>query len=264
KGVTLLCPDNIGVVQNDSVLFANGEGSGLLSAVFQGDTISIPINVIVPTDGIRLRNDSIITDTYRTYTVELLGTVLDKEMPIDPAALNWMSANEGVVRIDAATGVLQGVADGHTCVVGSVDNLSDTLHVTVEKPTAHAMPIDPNLDISTWTITQSGGKDGVAQAMGNGFVYTYTGASSRAPKLTLTKYFRLWSLPDTLRVRLNPGEAPVKNVVFGLRAHGGGISYQTITPGSIVPNREMIVDLPIASWIDADDMANYPLQLNSI
>ncbi len=264
KGVTLLCPDNIGVVQNDSVLFANGEGSGLLSAVFQGDTISIPINVIVSTDGIRLRNDSIITDTYRTYTVELLGTVLDKEMPIDPAALNWMSANEGVVRIDAATGVLQGVADGHTCVVGSVDNLSDTLHVTVEKPTAHAMPIDPNLDISTWTITQSGGKDGVAQAVGNGFVYTYTGASSRAPKLTLTKYFRLWSLPDTLRVRLNPGEAPVKNVVFGLRAHGGGISYQTITPGSIVLNREMIVDLPIASWIDADDMANYPLQLNSI
>ena len=264
KGVTLLCPESIGVVKNDSVLFANGAGSGLLSAVFQGDTISIPVNVIVPTDGIRLRNDSIITDTYRTYAVELLGTVLDKVMPIDPAALSWTSADEAIVHIDAETGVLQGMADGFTYVVGSVDDLSDTLYVTVEKPTAHVMPIDPNLDVNTWTITQSGGTGSVAQAAGDGFVYTYTGTSSRAPKLSLSKQFRLWSLPDTLRMRVNPGEAPVKNVVFGLRAHGSAISYQTITPDTIIPNREMVLDLPIASWIDADDIANYPLRLNSI
>ena len=264
QGVTLLCPENLGVIKNDSLLFANGVGNGLLSAVFEGDTISIPMSVIEPTDGIRLRNDSIITDTYRTYSVELQSTILDKVMPIDPAALTWTSLDESVVMIDEETGVLQGVADGRACVVGEVGEVSDTLLVIVEKPTAHIMPIDPNLDVSTWSISQSGGKNGVAEAQGDGFIYTYTGASSRAPKITLSKQFRLWSLPDTLRMRVNPGEAPMKNVQFGLRPRGGNISYQAVTPDTVIANEELVLDLPIASWLDADDMGNYPLTLSTI
>ena len=264
QGVTLLCPESIGVVKNDSVLFANGEGSGLLSAVFQGDTISIPVTVIMPTDGIQLRNDSIITDTYRDYTVELQSVILDKVMPIDPAALTWTSLDESVVVIDAETGVLRGVADGRACVVGEVGEVSDTLLVIVEKPTAHIMPIDPDLDISSWKITQAGGKNGVAEAHGDGFTYTYTGASSRVPKITLTKTIRLWSLPDTLRMRVNPGEAPMTGIQFGLRPRGSNISYQAVNPDTIIANQEVVLDLPIASWIDADDMSNYPITLSSI
>ncbi len=264
QGVTLLCPENLGVIKNDSLLFATGVGNGLLSAVFQGDTISIPIAVIEPTDGIQLRNDSIITDTYRTYSVELQSTILDQVMPIDPAALTWTSLDESVVVIDAETGVLQGVADGRANVVGVVGEVSDTLLVIVEEPTAHVMPIDPNPDLSTWKITQSGGKNGVAEVQGDGFTYSYTGASSRAPKITITKTLRLWSLPDTLRMRVNPGEAPMTGVQFGLRARGGGISYLAVTPDSMPLNQEVVLDLPIASWIDPYDMSNYPITLSTI
>ena len=67
-----------------------------------------------------------------------------------------------------------------------------------------------------------------------------------------------------IRVRVNPGEAPVKNFVFGLRANGGGMIYHTITPAAITANKEMVIDLPTADWCAATDMANYPISLISI
>lgn len=126
------------------------------------------------------------------------------------------------------------------------------------------MPIDPDLDINTWKFSQAGGKDAVKTAVGDGFTYEYTGSSSRAPKLTMSKDIYLWSLPDTLRVRLNPGEAPVKSLVFGLRTNGGGINYQTVAPEVVNPNVENTFDVPMNSWMDTDDMGNFPVLLSSI
>ena len=265
KGVVLLCPESIGEVKGDTLLYATGSGTAMLTAVYGNDTISIPITVIESSDGIKLLNDSIINDTYRDYAVELVGTVLDKEMPINPMALTWASSDESVVAINAETGVLRGVTNGKAYVVGTIGEVADTMWVTVEKPLSHAMAVDPVMDMDTWNITHSGGKNGVTEADGKGgFYYRYTGASSRAPKLTLSKQFRLWSLPDTLRLRVNPGEAPLKSVIFSVRACGKNINYQTITPESIEAGKDLVIDLPTASWIDADDMGNYPLTLNSL
>jgi hypothetical protein len=80
----------------------------------------------------------------------------------------------------------------------------------------------------------------------------------------MTKNFVLWSLPDTLRVRINPGEAPVTGVTFALRPNGGKISYRAVTPDSVPANVLTTIDLPIDQWIDADDMGNYPIQLTYV
>ena len=265
KGVTLTCPESMGEIINDGTTFyATGSGVAIITGHYNGAIIEAPVEIVGSVDDIDITNDSIVNDTYRDYAVDVQSVVFENQLPIYSGALSWFSSDESVVTINPETGVLRGVADGRAYVVGTVDNVTDTMWVSVEKPTAHVMPIDPNLDISTWNISQSGGKNGVAQAVGNGFVYTYTGASSRVPKITLSKFFRLWSLPDTLRVRLNPGEAPVKNVVFGLRANDSGISYATVTPDQLVPNKVNVIDLPISSWIDADDMGNYPIKLSSV
>ena len=100
--------------------------------------------------------------------------------------------------------------------------------------------------------------------MGSGIDYEYTGAAGRAPKIVLTKSFRLWSLPDAIRITLNPGEAPIKNLVLGVRANGENMTYQTIELAGLQPNKEVDIDLPTASWTDADNMGNYPITLNSI
>ena len=264
QGVTLSCPESIGLIKEDGTLFANGSGTAMLTATYLGHTATIPVTVMETNSDITLVNDSVINDCYRTYTIELQSTVLDKVMAVDPAALTWTSSDESIVTVGADTGVLQGVKDGVAYVYGQLGDVKDTLKVIVEKPKAHVMAIDPALDISTWKITQVGGTSPVATSSGNGIDYTYTGAAGRAPKIVLNKQLRLWSLPDTLRLRLNPGEAPVKNFVFSLRPSSGTLSYQTVTPDSVVANREMVIDLPTAAWIDTSDMSNYPIMLNSI
>jgi hypothetical protein len=80
----------------------------------------------------------------------------------------------------------------------------------------------------------------------------------------MKKTITLWSLPDTLRVRINPGEAPVTGVTFALRPNGGKISYPAVTPDSVSANVETTIDLPVDQWIDADDIGNYPIQLTYI
>ena len=87
--------------------------------------------------------------------------------------------------------------------------------------------------------------------------------ANSTPKITLSKQVRLWSLPDTLRVRINPGEAVVKGVTFGLRAGAGKITYKSIS-GTLKANTENVVSLPTAAWTDAASMASYPITLNSV
>ena len=265
KGVKLSCGSELGSIIGDTTFYADGTAaSGMLTATYGNLTVSKLMQIQNSVDSITITNDSIITDTYRDYAVDVQSIVGETVMKINPAALSWVSTDESVVTVGANTGVLRGIKDGEAYVIATLGEVCDTMKVIVEKPTAHVMPMDPGLDISTWKITQTGGKDAVATANGDGIKYVYTGASGRAPKIVLTKTLRLWSLPDTVRLRINPGEAPVKNFVFGIRANGESMAYQTITPDTIIANQEMTVDVPTNSWIDADDMGNYPLVLSSI
>ena len=265
KGVTISCPESLGHVIGDTTFYADGTArEGALTATYQGATVSMPIQILDGVDNIKIANDSIITNGYKEYTVDVQTTIGENVMNISPLALTWKSLDESIVTIGEHTGVLKGLRNGKTQVVGVLGEICDTMQVSVEIPEARVMPIDPNLDITTWKLSQTGGKDVVATAVGNGFDYTYTGVSGRSPKIVLTKTFRLWSLPDMIRVRVNPGEAPVKNFVFGLRANGGSMIYHTITPAAITANKEMVVDLPTADWCTATDMANYPISLISI
>ena len=265
KGVTISCPESLGHVIGDTTFYADGTArEGALTATYQGATVSMPIQILDGVDNIKIANDSIITNGYKEYSVDVQTTIGENVMNISPLALTWKSLDESIVTIGEHTGVLKGLRNGKTQVVGVLGEICDTMQVSVEIPEARVMPIDPNLDITTWKLSQTGGKDVVATAVGNGFDYTYTGVSARSPKIVLTKTFRLWSLPDMIRVRVNPGEAPVKNFVFGLRANGGSMIYHTITPAAITANKEMVVDLPTADWCTATDMANYPISLISI
>ena len=265
KGVTLSCDEALGhVLEGDTTFYADGNvKEGLLTAHYNGITFSAPVQIVDAVDQINITNDSIITDSYKEYSVAVQTLVGETNMNISPLAMKWKSTDESIVTIGENTGVLKGVKNGTAYVIGTLGEVCDTMMVKVQVPTAHVMPIDPGLDISTWKITQTGGTNVVATANGNGIDYTYTGASGRAPKIVLTKSFELWSLPDTLRLRLNPGQAPVKNVVFGVRANGESMAYQTLTP-EITPDQEMVIDLPTASWMDPTDMGNFPIVLSSI
>ena len=265
KGVKLSCDKSLGNIIADSTFYADASvREGVLAATYEGMSVSEPVTIVDAVDDIKITNDSIITDSFKEYAVDVQTTLGENAMSISPLALTWSSLDESVVTIGERTGVLKGVRNGTTQVIGKLGEVADTMIVNVEIPTAHIMPIDPNMDMSTWKISQTGGKNAVSEAHGNGFTYTYTGASGRSPKIVLTKNIRLWSLPDAIRIRFNPGEAPVKNVVLSLRPNGQKVSYHTLTPDTVIAGKMIELELPTASWIDAADMMNYPITLNNI
>lgn len=265
KGVKLSCDEALGHIIGDTTFYADGTArEGRLTATYNGVSVSETVMIIDAVDAINITNDSIITDSFKEYAVAVQTMVGETAMSISPLALTWQSTDESIVTIGEHTGLLKGLRNGTARVIGSLGEVSDTMIVNVEIPTSRVMPIDPNLDVVTWKFSQTGGKNVIVAAAGDGIDYTYTGASGRSPKIVLTKTLRLWSLPDALRIRVNPGEAPVKNFVLGLRTNGGSMSYQTITPETITPNEELVVEVPTSSWCDATDMGNYPITLSSI
>lgn len=264
QGFSLEVDEDMGVIKDGSTFFATGSGDGLLTAVYNGVTTTLPISIVGSGDDMRLTNDSIITDTYRTHAVGVESQVGDKVMPLDPAALTWSSSDESIVTIDAETGVLQGVSDGEAIVTGVLEDKSLSMKVTVQKPIQRVYPLDPAMDLSTWTFAMNGGKNYTVDPLDNGVKVTYTGSSARTYYFRMSKDIVLWSLPDTLRVRINPGDAPVTGVTFALRPCGGKISYVAVTPEAVPANVETTIDLPIDQWIDADDIGNYPITLSYV
>ena len=138
--------------------------------------------------------------------------------------------------------------------------LADSLLVSVENPkrrltTVENAPIDP----STWTVTQSGGKDGVVTSLDNGLQLDFTGASSRNPYIKLSKAVQIWGLPDTLRLRLRPNGVQVKSVkVLVETAYDERITVERPVDAS---DGEIVIDLPVTDLCDAADLGNFPLHL---
>jgi len=264
QGFTLEADASLGVIKDGSTFFATGSGDGHITAVYNGITAALPISIVGSADDMSLTTDSIITDTYRTHAVGVESRVGETVMPLDPEALTWTSSDESIVVIDENTGVLQGVSDGEATVTGVLEDKTLSMKVKVQKPLKRVYPIDPDLDVDTWSFNMSGGKNVVAEPLDNGMKISYTGSSGRTFYLRMNKDITLWSLPDTLRVRINPGEAPVTGVTFALRPNGGKISYPAVTPTSVPAGVETTLDLPIDQWIDASDISNYPIRLSYI
>ena len=264
QGVQLSCSESFGSIRDGITFFATGSGTGMLTGTLGDVTVSAPLTIVGSGEAISLKNDSVINDTYRTYAVELQSLVGENWMPLDPAALTWSSSDESIVTIDAHSGMLQGMLDGTAWVTGVIEDQSVTMKVTVEKPTQRVYPLDPEMDLSTWQIAMSGGKNYTVEPLDNGVKVDYTGSSGRVNYFRMNKDIVLWSLPDTLRVRINPGEAPVTGVTFALRPNGGKISYQAVNPESVPANVESTIDLPINQWIDAYDMSKYPILLTYV
>ena len=109
------------------------------------------------------------------------------------------------------------------------------------------------------------GKDGSATQLDNGgFRWNYTGSTGRLPRILLEKQIKLWSLPDTLRLRVNTGNTPLKQVLFSLYPGTGKLTSATVVPDSVPTNAELVFDLATAHWTSPEDMGSYPITLSAI
>ncbi|MDD2961123.1 MAG: phosphodiester glycosidase family protein [Muribaculaceae bacterium] len=262
QGVTLSCPDQLGHIENLSTFVGSGDGTYALTGDYKGIKTTIPVT-IVETDKVATRLDKIVHDSYRNYTIEVQAAMGETMMPISSSALTWSSDDPSIVEIDAKTGAIKCLQNGTTTVHGVVGATTVSSEVTVQIPSAKAMAIDPNLDVTTWGFSQSGGKGLVATAMDNGFKLDYVGnGSSRGANIKMTKSLKLWSLPDVLRLRINQGETDIKSIVVSLTPNNSGVVNTTLKPTFVAG--ENVIELSLEEVCDAKDLMNYPITFNSM
>jgi hypothetical protein len=208
-----------------------------------------------------LVSDSVVIDQYHPYSININGISGYGQDKVDPSVVVWTSSDEEVCTVDAR-GIITAVADGRTFVGSSHPLLADSLLVSVENPrrrvaTVENAPINP----ATWQVAQSGGKNRVVTALDNGLQIDFDGASSRNPYLKISKDVRMWGLPDTLRLRLVPGNLQLKSVKM-LLENGYGQRITVEYPVAAVADGEQItIDAPVTDICDTADLGNFPLHL---
>ena len=88
---------------------------------------------------------------------------------------------------------------------------------------------------------------------------TYTGSSSRSPRITLTKAMNLWSLPDKVIVRINPGNALIKSIALSFKTPNGD-TFLDNRAVSLTPNEVNEIEYSFKDMFDTSDMINFPIE----
>lgn len=264
QGVTLSCDESLGNISADGSTFvAAGQGVGALTAHWGDLTASLDVMIVGDLNGLALDGDSILLDGWHDVPVPMHNTVDGVEKPVNPSALSWTSDNPAVVTVDDA-GVMHGFADGTAMVTGTAPGLELTLKVIVERPVAHVMAGAGWNDPAVWSTSQAGGKNGALEATDGHLRYSYTGSSGRVPRITLSGTYRLWSRPDTLRLTINAGNAPVTGLVLGMRSAQGKLQYATISDVAFAAGQPTVVDVPLAAYYDCSQFDTYPVTISSV
>lgn len=258
EGVTYSCDPQVGTFRGEYFIASPTPADGNIYAEVGGVKCSQPVRIVNAEK--MLRDTSVVVDKNHDYEIKVLGVSGASSDVVDPSVMSWTSSNTAVAAVDEA-GIVKAVADGEVEISGKGENFEGTMSVKVQNPKAHVTTVEQvSIDPSTWTVSQSGGKNRTVSAMENGMKIEFDGASSRNPYIKLGKKMALWGIPDTLRIRFRPGNLTVKRVSISTSVPEGA---QVISDFDVPENvdGEYVCSLPTAQWCDATDLANYPLQL---
>ena len=258
RGCTFSCDEQVGYFDESGIFHASSQpASGNLYVNYEGITAAQPVTVMEAQW--QLVSDSVVIDQFHPYAININGISgygLDK---VDPSVVAWSSADESVCAVDDR-GIITAVADGQTFVGSTHPMLADSLLVKVENPKARVTTVENGpIDPETWQVSQSGGKDRVVTALGNGLQIDFTGSSSRNPYIKIAKAVQMWGLPDTLRLRMIPGDIQLKSVKMLVEnAYGDRVTVEYPVAGA---GDAVTVNAPVTDICDAADLGNFPLHL---
>ncbi|MBQ9076684.1 MAG: phosphodiester glycosidase family protein [Muribaculaceae bacterium] len=263
QGVTLYCPEELGEITNDgTTLFGNGSGTHALTATYNGMTASIPVTIETENSP-ELKYTDVLIDNFRKWEIEVQTMVKEQYMSVNPMALSWSSDNEQVALVDEL-GIVSGKQDGKAILTGTVGDFTGNINMTVECPTANVMPIEKGFDPATWTVSSKSSIKTYGLAAGeNSLKVNTTLSSTRNPQITLAKTITAWSLPDKIRIRINPGNTTFSKITFKLNANGAqakNIAYEEFTTDA---NGEYVFEIPTSDIGDINDIGIYPISFNS-
>lgn len=259
KGYTLSCDASLGVCDGTEFTAGGIAGEGVLTASFNGVSVSKTMNVVASELAIRIK--PILIDAFREYAMEVTATIGDEVYVYNPASIEWTIENTDVVSIDEH-GVLRGMKEGSSMVIGKIGDFVDTTTVTVEIANAAFMAAS---DMTGWTIKGSSGITKGALAEDGMLSFTY--GSPRAPYIQMAKDIQYYSLPDKLWLEFTPS-FNVKSVIFDMRsAQHTKINTVEVEPAEgdvFAAGVTSRIELPISALGEPEDLILYPISLHYI
>ncbi len=259
KGYTLSCDASLGVCDGTEFTAGGIAGEGVLTASFNGVSVSKTMNVVASELAIRIK--PILIDAFREYAMEVTATIGDEVYVYNPASIEWTIENTDVVSIDEQ-GVLRGMKEGSSMVIGKIGDFVDTTTVTVEIANAAFMAAS---DMTGWIIKGSSGITKGALAEDGMLSFTY--GSPRAPYIQMAKDIQYYSLPDKLWLEFTPS-FNVKSVIFDMRsAQHTKINTVEVEPAEgdvFAAGVTSRIELPISALGEPEDLILYPISLHYI
>lgn len=259
ENFVLSCDPKIGTVEN-GVFYAGGEpGTGELKVECDGIVTTTTVNIVESEVALRISN---ILNDGRSYPLEVLAKTSAHDFECDPSRLTWTVEDPLVAVIE--NGVLRGLKNGTTSITGTIGDFNTTATVNVELPAGATEPVYRTFP-AEWDLKQVGGTDLAVKQLENGFSVSYVGnGSSRGAYIQLQSPVQVWSMPKALRVKINPGNATVKKIaVSGVNALGEVLSSMAFTTEELPKNVEQTFDVDLSEWFDVEDVAVYPITLNT-
>lgn len=259
KGFSLTAPAELGTTTG-STLIASGEGTHALTATLgeMTTTVAVTVDASYPAAP---RHSALLIDDYHATPIQLTANVGNTEMSVSAAAFSWTSDNEAVATVDA-DGIIHGHRDGTAVITGQRGDLSFSINVTVQCPTAQYVSVNPDLDASAWKSSASGTSIS-SLTIGESPVFDidFTVKNGQQHRITLRRNITLWSLPDALRIELNPADALINSITINASPNGGrAVSAKkdyTSADGTYI-------EFPLSDFFDTTDPGIYPITFSSL
>ncbi len=263
QGVVLTCPAELGYINEKGELVASGTQNGLLTATY--NNVVTKVNIVLRDEAeITIRLDSVLIDNKFQYPIEVQSIIGQNTMKVLPSALTWTVLNPEICVVQS--GVLKGLKNGTTLVIGNLGSFKDTIRVKVEIPELPRIVQDDFSNSSSWTMTASTSSwnaalvsDGLPSGWSHGTAIRYTYKSARTPSIKMAKTMALYSLPDTIKLVLNPGDVEINKLIVGLHTNNQPSTVPfnlTVLP----KNTDTEFNIPASSLIsNLGDIAAYPV-----
>ena len=265
KDFSLECPAGLGEIINDghSLMSSEASTSGVLT-VTSANGIKASVNVFLTgVKDIRAKYETVVLNKTRKWDAELVTTYVgNTTMPLAARTMSWTSEDASVATV-TPEGLVTPVANGETVITGVRGEITVNINVKVQIAGSEVAPADRLMRVADWKTTNIGMASVSLTPNENGTNVDYVIKSPRGARISVLPEADIFSHPQSVRVRLNPGTAKVTDVTLTLKANNAiGVVSKKFT--DVKADETNVYEMPVADYFDVSDIGIYPIRFVSV
>ncbi|MCI6393188.1 MAG: Ig-like domain-containing protein, partial [Bacteroidales bacterium] len=265
KDYSLECPAGLGEIINDghSLMSSEASTSGVLT-VTSANGIKASVNVFLTgVKDIRAKYETVVLNKTRKWDAELVTTYVgNTTMPLAARTMSWTSEDASVATV-TPEGLVTPVANGETVITGVRGEITVNINVKVQIAGSEVAPADRLMRVADWKTTNIGMASVSLTPNENGTNVDYVIKSPRGARISVLPEADIFSHPQSVRVRLNPGTAKVTDVTITLKANNAiGVVSKKFT--DVKADETNVYEMPVADYFDVSDIGIYPIRFVSV